>query len=488
MGHDTGMLKSPAQRCCPTAGTAAAALSSLTRAASVLILLTTGLLVGCASLIQPDPLAFPDALSNLQRKEVGEVVVEVGILSDEQAMQHFGIDLGEEDIQPIWLRVHNRSAVKLWFVRNALDKDFYSADEVAQVMISAIPKDQRDEVRQSLRDQSMRVAIEPGTELSGFIFAPKAIGGRYVDVRLLEDVYTLQLAREAARDQEAPEPEVGMYDLRFGFAIPLPDGIFDYERLDPQKTYGGRELPNLSQSDFRSALEALPCCARNKKGTGDGDPLNLVIVAPAGAALNTLSRAGWSFTHRISLESILQYAGAALQGESYPVAPVSDLFVFDRKQDFALQRARPNISQRNHLRVWMAPFRFRNLPVWVGQISRDIGIKLTPNAPTLTTHVIDPSVDLTREYFLHGLLAEGFVDSFGFVGGSRAATRENPATNLTGDPYFSDGKRLVVVLSPDPVSYAEVKSLLWERSAAPVAQGQTENAGKSIRKISGKRQ
>jgi hypothetical protein len=176
--------------------------------------------------------------------------------------------------------------------------------------------------------------------------------------------------------------------------------------------------------------------------------------------------------------------GAAIQHEGYPVAPVSNLYLFGRKQDFALQRARASIAQRNHMRFWLAPFSHNGKQVWVGQISRDIGVKLTTKAPTLTTHVIDPEVDLTREYLLHSLLAEGFVHSFGFVDGSRAATPENPATNLTGDPWFSDGMRLVILLTPDPIPYREVRSLQWDRSSNPVAEGQSEAASRYVRPIS----
>ena len=60
----------------------------------------------------------------------------------------------------------------------------------------------------------------------------------------------------------------------------------------------------------------------------------------------------------------------------------SNLYLFGRKQDFALQRARPTISQRNHTRFWLAPFTFRGSQVWVGQVSRDIGVKLTPAGAT----------------------------------------------------------------------------------------------------------
>ena len=57
---------------------------------------------------------------------------------------------------------------------------------------------------------------------------------------------------------------------------------------------------------------------------------------------------------------------------------------------------------------------------------------------------IDPEVDLTREYLLHSLLDGGLVERFGFVKGSRPATPDDPAFNLTGDPFFSDGLRLVI--------------------------------------------
>jgi hypothetical protein len=45
-----------------------------------------------------------------------------------------------------------------------------------------------------------------------------------------------------------------------------------------------------------------------------------------------------------------------LFGSEYLNAPVSPLYVFGRHQDVALQKARDTVSQRNHLRLWLAPF------------------------------------------------------------------------------------------------------------------------------------
>ena len=92
-------------------------------------------------------------------------------------------------------------------------------------------------------------------------------------------------------------------------------------------------------------------------------------------------------------------------------------------------------------------------------------------------------MDTTREYLLHSLIAEGFVDRFGFVKGSGAGTPGEPRVNLTGDAYYSDGMRLVLILATEPVRPEQVRSLRWEQSAAPIAEGQSEAAQRNVRPI-----
>jgi uncharacterized lipoprotein YajG len=48
------------------------------------------LLTGCATAFQPQPLATPDELHNVQSTLVGDVTVSVAILTDEHAAQHCG--------------------------------------------------------------------------------------------------------------------------------------------------------------------------------------------------------------------------------------------------------------------------------------------------------------------------------------------------------------------------------------------------------------
>jgi hypothetical protein len=433
-------------------------------------------LVACASSYEPKPL-IPDVdLEEVQTRTIGDVTVSVAILTDDQARQHFGADLAKNGLQALYIKVRNTSENRLWFIRNTVDPDFYSPDEAAVLLKDGLSEDDFEMLRQHLRDEAIRIQHQPLTITEGFLYLPRVEGGRYVDIRLGGDVYE--------SDSEDDLDAGWLNELRFGFAVRLPDGLFDYEKLDATHTYGDAVLPDINDpDDLRQLLEALPCCAMNNDGEALGDPLNVVLIGDSQDVLTALTRSGWSFTHRISLETIERMAGAALSGNSYPVAPVSNLYLFSRKQDFALQRARPTISQRNHTRFWLAPFTFRGSQVWVGQVSRDIGVKLTPNSPSLTTHVIDPEVDLTREYLLHSLLDAGLVAAFGFVKGSRYATPDEPAVNLASDPYFSDGLRLVIRLSPHPRPYHEVRSMRWEQSVAPAAEGQTESAERYVRPV-----
>lgn len=458
------------------------AVGALSRVGVVTMLMLA--LSGCATTsFAPERLATPDELRDVRSKTIGDVSVSVSMLTDEQAQQHFGVDFGGHGLQALWMSVRNGSDRRLWFIRNMLDPDFYSAEEAALLVQGDIPRDSRPALHQLFRDESIRAQLAPRTISEGFVFLPRVEGGRYVDIRLQGDAYQEDSQTHGAVAEARSPPPSKPRELRFDFALPLPDGDFDYERLDTSRIFGDQSLPNLTLDELRSTLEQLPCCATDADGQREGDPLNIVIVGDTSDVLNSLSRSGWSFTHRIDFRSIRREVGAAIAGSAYPVAPVSSLYVFGRKQDVALQRARRSIAQRNHMRLWLAPYRFEDRPVWIGQVSRDIGVKVTPKSPTLTTHIIDPQVDATREYLFHSLIAEGFVDRFGFVKGSAAGTPSEPRMNLTGDPYFSDGLRLVVILAHEPVTPDRIRSLLWEQSAAPIAEGQSEAAKRNVRPI-----
>ncbi len=123
------------------------------------------------------------------------------------------------------------------------------------------------------------------------------------------------------------------------------------------------------------------------------------------------------------------------------------------------------MHQRNHLRVWLTPMRFQGKPVWIGQISRDIGVRFTFKTWPPVTHKIDPDIDEAMYALLEDLVYSQQLAKTGWVKGVGAATRSKPRHNLTGDPYFTAGLRAVLVFDRRPYSFEEIQRFDWEESA-----------------------
>lgn len=419
------------------------------------VFLLCALSSGC---VRFEPTSSPDWPNPSQVKTAveGDVHLSAAILTDQQAEAVYGVNLADVGLQATWLRVDNRSANARWLLVSAFDANYYAPDEAAALFYPILSNADDVRVTQHFRDLSIPLKTSSGTVTEGFVLAPRKEGGRYANFALFGDH--------------------GL--LKFGFALPLPNGEFDYEQLDVHRIFDGRELRALSLAELRMMLEQeLPCCSRNESGDREGDPLNLVMVGEPDAVLASLSAAGWSFTHKIDSHTVWRLISATLSGEAYPVAPISPLYVDDRPQDIAMQRARATIVQRNHLRLWLLPVLYQGEHVWIGQVSRDVGIKATTLSPTLTTHVIDPNVDEAREHLLQTLLLSGGVKRFGFVGGSRESEPERPAVNLTEDPYYSDGLRLYLELTGElNVPPAQVEYLEWEKSDAPMQRSRSSES------------
>jgi hypothetical protein len=176
-------------------------------------------------------------------------------------------------------------------------------------------------------------------------------------------------------------------------------------------------------------------------------------------AVPALVRRGWRPTEQKWTGSVIRTVTSALSGDRYPNAPVSDLYLYGRAQDFALQKARDTVHQRNHLRLWLSPMRYRGKDVWVGQISRDIGSRMTTASSTLTTHKIDPDVDEARNALAEDMAYSQNLSKLGAARGVGVASKASPRENLTTDPYYTDGLRVVLVFDRKPTSLTAIEFL-----------------------------
>jgi hypothetical protein len=99
--------------------------------------------------------------------------------------------------------------------------------------------------------------------------------------------------------------------------------------------------------------------------------------------------------------------------------------------------------------------------VWVGQISRDIGSRLTIHSPYLTTHKIDPDVDEAAMALIEDLAYSQFLAKIALVEGVGAAPQDAPRQNLTTDPYFTQGFRAVLFFDDHPTALSDIEILPW---------------------------
>jgi hypothetical protein len=427
-------------------------------AAWCLAVVSLALIAGCATqpVAPPEPAgSVRPSAERVQTLTKDGVTVELAIPGEEDAVRQFGVPLAEHDIQPIWIRVVNTTPIHYWILPIAIDRDYYTADEAALVTTDDLDEASAAEVTEAFRKNALPFFLGGNSVNEGYVYATHRRGGRLVDVRL-----------------SAPG-----HGIRMRFAVLLPTEGFDYVQSPLRQLYSQLEsYPDLTRDEARVRIRELPCCTARADGTGEGDPLNIVLVGDGDEVLAALTSAGWEFTEAITVDSIRRMVGAAISDQAMPTAPVSALYAFGRSQDIALQRGRSKIAQRNHMRLWLAPFRLEGKPVWVGQVSRDIGVKLTSKSPTLTTHVIDPNVDEARQYVLQSLLHEEAVDWFAIVRGASAATRDQPRRNLTDDPYFTDGMRMAIDISSTPVPAWKAVNLEWNESTDPIREGKGEDA------------
>ncbi len=376
----------------------------------------------------------------------GDVTVWIALPGNQPTLEHLGLPLQKAGIQPLWLRVENRSKQPYWLLPAYTDPAYYSSAEVARNFRGAFSSEQ-ERRRQWIRVEEVGFDhyIPPNSDQNGFLYTAPVEGSRLFSVALLS-TGSLQ---------------------RFDFFVPTERLQADYRR---QAAAWWQEATNTAQDGeasiqdldrLRHTLKALPSHTRNAASTSAGDPLNFFVVAPWDILFPALISSGWDETEGLNLQTAFRTTQAFLLQSSYRHSPVSPLYVLNRRQDAAFQKIRSTINARNHLRLWRLPVSYRGQPVWAGQISRDIGVRTTTRTPWLTTHEIDPDVDGARWALAQDLIKAQAVSQIGFVEGGTLATPLAPLRNLTGDPYFTDGLRAVFILSKEPLGADEIEFLPW---------------------------
>ena len=372
-----------------------------------------------------------------ERQVSGDFVVEAAALGAAESEARFGFALNRINVQPVWVRIENGSANPQWVFPVGIDPDYFPPYEVAR-RASAFPGQDADEIFRRLNKVHLRHYIPPGLVAVGFVYAHSDEGMKAFDVELHgpKDVH------------------------KFHFVVPVPGLPSDYFDFDLDAILAGAEVRDLSLPELRDWLVAQDCCPTSRDGR-KGDPLNVAFVGSLRSLRGALISRGWDVTAPISNASLWRMASAFLFGSRYRYAPISPLYVYGREQDLAFQKARTVIDERNHMRIWLAPVTHEGKPVWIGQVSRDIGVKLTGKLWPPVTHVIDPDVDEARFFVLQDMMGGQSLSRLGFTSIRPSREVGEPYRNAEGDPYFTDGVRAVFFVSDAPVDPPEVEILDW---------------------------
>ncbi|MFC1828128.1 LssY C-terminal domain-containing protein [Thermodesulfobacteriota bacterium] len=393
---------------------------------------------GCAS-YKPHPIDDVAFRERAQTKQEGNVRVTAAVPSAMESRKIFGVHIYKRGIQPIWLEIENNDEEPVVFLPLGLDPEYFSPIEAAYANHFTYLTPINDDMNRRFYQQSQVIYIAPGSRKSGFVYTRVDEGTKEFTVDIIGEDHQIRA---------------------FTFFINVPGLRVDHQDVDFETLYPEEAIVSVDEEGLRKALESFPCCTTDKDGTEQGDPLNIVVIGDAEDVFYKFIRAGWDETETIYRASALKTSVSFLFGGRYRYSPVSSLYVFGRQQDVAFQRARKTIHERNHLRLWLSPVRFEGKPVWVGQISRDIGVRFTWK--TIVTHKIDPDVDETRNFLIQDLFYSQGLEKIAFVKGVGAAPMSEPRANLTGDPYFTDGLRAVYWISGDLTDLEGLEMVEWE--------------------------
>jgi len=187
----------------------------------------------------------------------------------------------------------------------------------------------------------------------------------------------------------------------------------------------------------------MPLTTLNRYGKA-GDPINMQICATDGQIGAAFASAGWYRADEIDFITSARISIDSIVGRAYSTAPVSNLFLFGRKEDLAFERPGHNVRQRDHIRLWNASRNGDNgRPIWIGSATKDVKVELS-KTNHLPTHGIAPDLDDERELVVSELAQTGFLIEDTTCPGFGEETH---GFNGGGDPYFTDGQVALLALA-----------------------------------------
>ncbi len=206
------------------------------------------------------------------------------------------------------------------------------------------------------------------------------------------------------------------------------------------------ELDKKDDVDHASPTESAPGFAYNDEG-GRAGPINVELVGDREQLIRALVAAGWRPAEPITFESSVAIVKSVVFDRPDPTAPVSNLYLFDRKQALAFEReVGSSADRRHHNRWWLNDMADSvGRPIWYGAASMDARAGLSRRTGQVT-HLISPDLDSERDFLMESLQRAGRLERQYEVMGVGPI---QDGHNAEGSRYHTDGMRSVGVLVAD---------------------------------------
>ncbi len=185
--------------------------------------------------------------------------------------------------------------------------------------------------------------------------------------------------------------------------------------------------------------------------TGSGipaDPLNVALIGTREDILKVMLAARWDPADPLTFRSCLGIAAATVLRRPYPDAPVSNLYLWERKEDLAFEQpVGANPKRRHHVRFWRSDkVDPDGRPVWMGAATFDRSVGFSHTTGQVTHHVA-PDVDTERDKLFDDLRRTGdLAEEYVVPGFHKILTGRNGG----GDPWHTDGNLYVGAIAPAP--------------------------------------
>lgn len=183
--------------------------------------------------------------------------------------------------------------------------------------------------------------------------------------------------------------------------------------------------------------------------TGDkhpGDPLNIGLIGAEADVQRIMQAAKWFPADALGLKSDVKIAVDTVLKRPYVAAPVSNLFLFGRKEDLAFEQpVGGSPSQRHHVRFWKsAEVDSEGRPMWIGSATYDRRVGLSHTTGQITHHIA-ADVDTERDHLISNLNETGQLQDLQDIPDFHKVREGH---NGGGDPWKTDGRLRIGTIRP----------------------------------------